>query len=319
MPGGARGLARRKLIRLGLAGLGWLAGCRTRPFPGAREGPPDWEAWRARRLEEVAGPEGWTTVVGLHWIDQETTTLGTAPDSDLVLPPGSAPARVGVLRRQGGQVLFQPKVHAEGQIPARPPAVEPTSRILAHDDDGRGVAEVVQSGRLRWWILRRGERLAVRVKDPEARARQNFPGLPCFPWDPGWILEARLEVAEPGSTRPIRDLTGLTRQEPLAGWLVFSREGREHRLMALADRPAGDLFVLFRDRTSGRETYGPGRFLHVALPDASGRTRVDFNRAYNPPCAFTAYATCPRPPAENSLALRVTAGERSARGGEHST
>ncbi|MFM7103261.1 MAG: DUF1684 domain-containing protein [Verrucomicrobiota bacterium] len=267
----------------------------------------------------MAGPDGWTTVVGLHWIDQETTTLGTAPESDLVLPPGSAPARVGILRRQGAQLLFQPLVQPEVRVRGRPQGEDPPARILPHDDDGRAVPEVVESGRLRWWILRRGDRLAVRVKDPEAPARRRFPGLPCFPWDSRWRLEARLEAAEPGSTHPIRDLTGLTRQEPLAGRLIFSREGRQHRLLALADRPAGDLFILFRDQTSGRETYGPGRFLHVPLPGASGRTWVDFNRAYHPPCAFTAYATCPRPPAENSLALRVTAGERSDRGGEHST
>lgn len=187
---------------------------------------------------------------------------------------------------------------------------ETDPRFLQHDDDGQATPDVVEMGRLRWWILRRGDRLAVRVKDPQAPARLQFGGLPSFPWSSGWELEARLEPGAPGQTHPIRDITGLTRNEPVAGTLVFRREGQECRLLALHDRSAGDLFLLFRDGTSGRETYGPGRFLHVPLPDAQGRTRLDFNRAYNPPCAFTEHATCPRPPAENTLRLRVTAGER---------
>lgn len=306
-PGTAHRLPRRAALLQAAVWVVLAAGCRATAPTSV---PPDWQAWKAERQRDIAGPDGWSTVVGLHWLAEGPTTLGTAGESDLVLPPGSSPGQVGTLRREGPQATFQPAAGLAWRVTRGGKEVDPPPTVLQHDDDGRGTPDVVQTGRLRWWILRRGDRLAVRVKDPEAPARRQFRGLACFPWSSSWIVEARLEPATAGTTHPIRDITGLTRQEPVAGTLHFRREGRDHRLIALEDRAAGDLFILFRDATSGRETYGPGRFLHVPLPDARGMTRLDFNRAYNPPCAFTEYATCPRPPAENTLRLRVTAGER---------
>jgi uncharacterized protein (DUF1684 family) len=172
----------------------------------------------------------------------------------------------------------------------------------------------ISVGGLRITVIDRGGRLGLRVKDSLAPTRRGFTGLRRFHWSPHWVLPARLEPAAPGATLTMDTVIGSRESMPLAGTLIFEIAGKTHRLQAARDTETDDLFVLFRDTTNGRETYGAGRFLHAAKPDAAGRTTLDFNRAYNPPCAFTPFATCPQTPAENRLPVPVLAGERQYRG-----
>lgn len=278
-----------------------LAGCATRR-PGTTTAPDSWRDWQARRQQSVAGPEGWTTVVGLHWIGEGRHGVGPS-DGDAIRVPEGGPR--GVLGRSGTNVWFEPAPGYPVEVAART-----TSQRIPLAPDQPGPPTRIARGPHQLWILRRGDRWAVRLRDASARARREFPGLRYFPWSARWQVPARLEPHPPGHTLPITDVTGTTRAEPNPGVLVFSLDGREHRLEALEDAEAGDLFILFRDDTNGSSTYAPGRFLHAPLPDARGRTVLDFNQAYNPPCAFTDFATCPRPPAGNRLPLAVTAGER---------
>ena len=168
-------------------------------------------------------------------------------------------------------------------------------------------------GSLSFFAIRRGDRLGVRVKDSEAATLKAFHGLDYFPLEPKWKLVARFEAAAEPKEIPIPNALGFDEPILSPGHVVFTLDGVEHRLLALDDTGDGRLFLVFGDKTNGRETYGGGRFLYTDPPQG-GRVELDFNRAYNPPCVFTPYATCPLPPRENRLPMRIEAGEKSFAG-----
>jgi uncharacterized protein (DUF1684 family) len=157
-------------------------------------------------------------------------------------------------------------------------------------------------------LIRRGGRLAVRVRDEGAAARSAAPHIRSFPIDPAWRLDARFAPYEPPRRSPVASVAGTQDPEIVPGALVFAVGGREHRLDAIAERGEADLWIVFGDATNGRETYGGGRFVY-APPPVAGQTVVDFNKAYNPPCVFTPFSTCPLPWPRNRLPFRVEAGE----------
>jgi uncharacterized protein (DUF1684 family) len=173
----------------------------------------------------------------------------------------------------------------------------------------------VQHGTLSLYLIERGNRTAVRVKDSASAPRRRFSGIESFPVREAWRVPARLDRYPPKKSIPIPNVLGGVTQEPSPGAVVFTVGGREYRLDAVEEEGEKDLFLIFGDRTNGVVTYGAGRFLYVSPPGADGRTVVDFNKAYNPPCAFTPFATCPLPPPQNRLPIAVEAGEK--RYGDH--
>lgn len=268
-------------------------------------------AWRAGRVAEIAGEDGWLTVVGLHWLRPGANSVGRARDNDVVLAGRALAAHAGRFVVDGRSVRFEPApgsgVTADGH-PAEPREVAPSA-----ERDGI----VLSSGSLRFFVIERGGRFALRVRDLESRARREFHGLDYFPIDPSWTFDARFERYDPARRITIINVLGDEVEMLAPGAIIFDRDGREWRLDALLEAEGDDhLFVMFADGTSGHETYGAGRFLHVPLP-AGPSVRVDFNEAYNPPCAFTGFATCPLPPPQNRLELAVRAGEVRYRGGAH--
>lgn len=279
-------------------------GCRHRP-PSAAAAH---DAWRATRALSIGGTNGWAALAGLHWLAEGTHSVGSGPANAVRLPPGSAPERVGTLTRTGSAVRFE----AAPGVDVRLRGVPVTAADLKSDAQGK--ADELAVGRVQFWLLERGERRAIRVRDPESPERRAFRGIPTAPFAPRWAIRARLEPASPPRRVRIDDVTGGSTTEEVAGTLVFAIDGRQHRLEALLDREAGDLWVLFGDATSGRTTYGSGRFLHAPMPDRDGWTTLDFNRAYNPPCAFTRFATCPLPPRPNWLPVAVPVGELAPAG-----
>lgn len=291
-----------------------LAGCRhmapSEPAGSEASRPHDWHQWRAERLESVAGTNGWASLVGLHWLPEGSSTSGSRPDQTHAFPAGRVPEVVGVWHRNGPEVRFEPApgvaVLKNGHAFAGGPLVT---------DAHGGRPDVVSVGGLRITVIDRGGRLALRVKDSLAPTRTGFAGLRHFPWSPRWVIPARLEPAAPGATLTLANVIGGREPLPLAGTLVFEVAGRSHRLRAALDTETDDLFVLFGDETNGRQTYGAGRFLHAPKPGADGLTSLDFNRAYNPPCAFTPFATCPLTPPENRLRVPIRAGELRYLGG----
>jgi len=263
------------------------------------------EAWREGRYARLREPMSWLTLVGLEWLREGENRLGTAPDVELRLPSG--PPLAGRLVRKGPSVAAYAEegsglTHEERVVDG----LELVSDVDAPEDDGPTLLEV---GALRMCLIRRGERMGLRIWDTESPARLGFAGIPHYPVDPSWRIDARFEAGGRGETFSVPDVLGDVEDEPLAGTLTFELDGVTHRIKAL-DGGDGQLWLVFGDATNGDTTYDGGRFLYTDPPTPDGAVVVDFNRAYNPPCAFSPHATCPLPPAENRLPIRIEAGER---------
>lgn len=261
------------------------------------------EDWRERRIARLTEPFGWLSLVGLHWLeDQAQWTLGSAGDNDVQLATG--PARLGVLRRDEAGTFHLELAEA---VDARIGDSEARTSSLS---DGRDVPPTfIHVGDARMVLMRRGDRHALRVWDPHASTRTGFAGIEHFPVSYDWRFEAEWEAYETPRAIEIVDVTGAEVEMRNPGRAWFEIEGRRYSLDAVQEEGAPQLWFILADRTSGRDTYGGGRFLYAPLPDEAGKVIVDFNRAYNPPCAFTEYSTCPLPPPQNRLDLRVVAGE----------
>jgi uncharacterized protein (DUF1684 family) len=244
--------------------------------------------WRSARASALQAEGGWLTVAGLFWLHEGANPFGKDPASEIVLPDG--PAQAGVFELRAGKVV----VTMQGESARR--ELQPDS------------ADVVKVGRLSLFLIKRGDRLGIRLKDPENPARKAFHGLDYFPASEAYRVTARW-VASPRQI-PVLNVLGQTEPSQCPGYAEFRIGEQDLRLYPILEEPdAQELFYIFRDQTSGRETYPAGRFLYSALPK-DGRVVLDFNKAYNPPCAFTPYATCPLPPAENRLPVRIEAGEK---------
>ena len=265
----------------------------------------DLEAWKKERQESVAGPEGWLTLVSLGWIDEGDNLVGSDASARVRLPADRSPAQLGTLTLRADHVHghFAAGVTRGG---------EPFSDgELLDDRDGREPT-VLEHGSLSMRIIKRGTRFALRVKDREHPGRKTFAGLAYYDADPKLRVRAHLVAAPAGKTLPIVNVLGQTEAMPSPGSLHFELAGTPYTLDAVVEPGDAQLFILFRDRTAGQGTYPSGRFLYTTVPDAAGNVDLDFNRAYNPPCAFTEYATCPLPPSQNRLPVAIEAGEKYA-------
>ncbi|HEY8170993.1 MAG TPA: DUF1684 domain-containing protein [Candidatus Limnocylindria bacterium] len=256
------------------------------------------EAWRAERYAALQRETGWLTLAGLGWLKPGPNRVGTAADVDVRLPDG--PSHVGTI------TVTETGARADGGFLH---AGEPT-RDLDLVTDAAGEPTQLEVGALRMCLIERGGRLAVRTWDLASPAREAFDGIDHWAIDRRWRLEARFEKT-PGRTLTVPDVLGFVEEEASPGDVVFRLDGVEHRLQALPSGPSGEMWLVFGDVTNGHETYGGGRFLYTDAPDGDGRVIVDFNRAYNPPCVFSPFATCPLPWPSNRLAVRVEAGEQA--------
>jgi uncharacterized protein (DUF1684 family) len=270
------------------------------------------EAFRKERVEDLKKEDGWFTLVGLAWLDEGENRFGSDPEAKVVLPEGKSPKLAGVLVRKGDKVSVRVepgvKMTSGGE-----PLAPGTARELISDADAEPT--VLEMGSVSFYVIQRGDKLGVRVKDKESAALKAFHGLDTYPIQPAWRVEARFEPYDPPKTIGIPNVLGQVTDSPAPGAVVFDWQGKTYRLDALGD-PQKGLSLIFADQTNGKDTYGAGRFLETG-PVKDGKVFVDFNLAYNPPCAFTAFATCPLPPAQNRLALRVEAGEKKYAGFAH--
>jgi uncharacterized protein (DUF1684 family) len=258
------------------------------------------EIWRAGRYDALRQDRGWLTLAGLTWLRRGTNHVGSASSNDVVLPAG--PARTGTF------TLLDETVVADGAFTHDG---VPAHRLRMVDDhDGEAEPTLLELGDLRLIIIRRGDRLGVRTWDLASRALSDFDGIDHWPVDLAWRLNGRFEPT-PDRRLVVPDVLGPGYEEESPGEVAFVIDGVQHRLQALAGGSNGDLWLVFGDATNGSETYAGGRFLYTEAPDADGRVVVDFNRAYNPPCVFSPYATCPLPWTANRLPVRVEAGERT--------
>jgi len=268
------------------------------------------EAWRAQRLKSLTSENGWLTLVGLYWFKPGDNTFGRARDNALVLDNAALAPHAGTFTLDQAGVRFSAAKDAGITINGQ----DATSIDLAPDTSG--APTILSSGTLRFFVIDRVGHTGLRVRDVASPLRTHFKGLDYFPIDEHWAFHAQFHPYDPVKAVQIVNVLGMVDTMSAPGYLTFSRGGQEWRLDALLEDPGADeLFIMFADGTSGRETYGAGRFMYPPLPK-SGEVLLDFNKAYNPPCAFNEFATCPLPPRQNRLALRVEAGEKSYKG-EH--
>ncbi len=260
-------------------------------------------AWHRRRIERLKRPDGWLTLVGLFPLHEGSNTMGSAEGSDLRLEE-KLPARLGVLRWSDDGFLFTPAAGAGLLLDGKP--LENAVEMLP---DSSGNPTILRRGSFSFYLIERGPKFFVRTKDNDSPVRAAFHDIERFPPDPTWRIIARWEPFDPPRMLEIPNVLGQVEKEAVHGAIVFEHEGTTVRLLPTGD-PAQGLSLIFGDATNGEETYGGGRFLEIAPPREDGTVVVDFNRAYDPPCVFTPYATCPLPPTENVLPFGVEAGEK---------
>lgn len=264
--------------------------------------------WRQHRVTRLTGPDGWLCVVGLSWLHEGGNTVGSDPRSEVVIPADHGGARLGAIIVDRGTAVASFRPDAGVTYEGRPVGT------LTMKDDSTGEPTVLRLGSLSLHVIRRADDLAVRIKDDESPARRAFTHIDYYPIDPRWRIEARFERYDPGRTVAVPTVLGAEESYSVPGAVVFRHGDDAHRLDVFLEEGETDLFVVFGDLTNGSETYGGGRFLYAPPPAEDGIVVVDFNKAYNPPCVFTPFATCPLPIPQNKLQVRVEAGEKLYRG-----
>jgi uncharacterized protein len=285
-----------------------ISGCvQQRPTIDAATHKKDIEQWQAKRTKGISGENSWLTISGLYWLKTGENTFGSDSGNPIILPPGTIPKVAGSIRwkdtlltltaRPGANVR-----HNDSLI---------TSLRLRSDGDGNGEPTVITLGSVSFYVIKRGDQLGVRIKDKENAARRHFTGLDFFPINPQWRIEGKYEAYPIPKIIPITSVIGTVTNDTFPGAVTFTSNGTSYHLEATIERGTEpSLYFMFSDETGAKETYGLGRQLSTPMPDSTGMVVMDFNKSYNWPCAYTDFATCPIPPRENHLAIRVEAGEK---------
>jgi uncharacterized protein (DUF1684 family) len=256
--------------------------------------------WRQQRQENLKADGGWLTVAGLFWLKEGENTMGSGRQNNFVLPPGSAPENLGTFDFHGGKVTFRASSGVGVKLNGN------WVETATLKDDSTGSPDVIGISNLSMFVVQRGKRFGIRLKDNDSEARRKFTGTRWFPIAEEYRVTAKFVPYNPPRKIAVPNILGDVEQEDSPGYVEFTLKGQKFRLDPVSE---GDgLFFIFKDLTSGKETYPPGRFLSTDLPQ-NGEVVLDFNQAVNPPCAFTPYATCPLPPAQNHLPVRIEAGE----------
>lgn len=260
------------------------------------------ERWHRQRVESLKAENGWLNVAGLFWLSEGKNSFGSDKQNAVVFPEGSIAAKAGYFERSGNIAKL-----VVGDAPITVNGKPASEAIIFHPDSVQN--PVIASGNLRWTIIKRDNKIGVRLRDLAAKKIAGFKGIEHFKTDTAWRLTATFQKHALPTQIAITNVLGQTSQQPSPGKLFFTINNKVFSLDALEE--GDELFMLFADETSGNQTYGTGRFLSVDKPGADGRTIIDFNKAYNPPCAFTEFATCPLPPKQNVLPIAITAGEKN--------
>lgn len=261
------------------------------------------EKWRQEYEEDLTSDHGWLTISGLFWLHEGENRFGSDPTNDIVLPD-SAPADAGFFEFHAGKSIAHIKPGVAATMNGKPVVTAELRPDLREDR--------IVLGTLTLWVHASGDRYAIRLRDPNSALRRDFHGLTWFPVDESYRVVARFVTYDQPKQVPIQNLTGDSLALPISGYAVFTLHGQEFRLEGQFDRqdhPTGIEFVI-RDLTSGKETYAAARFLDTDAPK-DGKVILDFNEAYNPPCAYNPYTTCPLPPPGNRLHTRIEAGEKT--------
>lgn len=260
------------------------------------------QEWQHQRVERLKNKNGWLSLAGLLWLEEGENTYGSDPGNDLVFPE-KADAFCGTIILDGDRISL--KVAEGVKVSVNDSLV--TELMLNHDHAEN--TTYLQQGDLAWYIIKRGERLGIRLRDHKHPRIQELDHIPSYPIQTSYVVEATLEPFDELKTMTVATpLEGYTESYECPGTLNFRLRGKDLELYPFAS--GNGYFLVIADETSAIDTYGAGRFMY-ASPDSTGRIILDFNKAYNPPCAFSPFATCPMPPRENFLPVAIEAGEKS--------
>jgi uncharacterized protein (DUF1684 family) len=271
--------------------------------------------FQAARVAELEAPDSWLSLIALHWLPEGETTLGSAEPNDIVLPEGKAAAVVGTVVREGDEVRFvaEPGVTVTSGIDSTlslPPDVsgDPVVTEATLGSAGPGKSIVLRHGPINWILVTRGDERAVRVRDNESPVYEAFHGIDRYPTSTDWRVTARWVPHD--KTVMVPNVLGTSSEAESPAYVEFWIDGQRHTLDVTGEPDSDRYMMVFADATTGHETYGGGRYLWFDAPDEEGRVVLDFNLAYNPPCVWTGYATCPLPTRDNRLDVAVEAGEK---------
>lgn len=265
------------------------------------------EKWRHTREERLKADNGWLTLVGLSWLKEGENPIGTAESDTVVLPKHDYPAKIGSIRLQGAKAHIELRPEAKALVDGK--AV--TSADLKPDTTGN--PDMVTLGSVSFYVIQRGPRFGVRIKDNQAETRRTFTGLKWYPVNEQYRVTAKWVPFDKPRKLVLDSIIGEKEVSESPGYAEFTLNGKQYKLQPSTEEDY--LFFVFRDTTAGKTTYPAARFLTAKMPK-DGTIILDFNKAYNPPCAFTPYATCPLPSPENRLPIAIEAGEKMY--GKHS-
>lgn len=268
---------------------------------------PDLQDWRKEQDEKMKSPTGWLALTGHYWLKEGENSFGSEEDSDIKLPTNLKEKCSGVIRVSGGDVTLEVTDLGGLQVNGKSTR-SATLQIEAAKEEVDGSDKVTIGDRVTIQLVRRTNRLAIRVRDRESSLLREFAGKVWFDFDPQFQVKGKFVPVSTESFLDITNIKGGASKSELAGTIEFEFAGKSQTLLAIREGE-GELFVVFRDKTSGSETYSAGRFLYVKTSE-DGNVLLDFNRAYNPPCAFSPHTLCPLPPKENELGFAVRAGEK---------
>jgi uncharacterized protein (DUF1684 family) len=263
------------------------------------------DKWYNERIQSLKAENGWLNLAGLFWLEEGKNSFGTGRQNNIVFPEGSITEQAGYFERSGNIVTFYASANTKVLVNGK----ETKQAVVFNADSTKN--PVLSYGNLKWNFIKRDDKIGLRLRDLKSPVLTHFKGIERFPVKNSWKAEATVQK-KASATVAITNVLGQTNEQKTPGTLVFTVEGKEYRLDPIEE---GDhLLVVFGDATSGEETYPAGRFIIVDKPGPDGKTVIDFNKAYNPPCAFSPYATCPLPPKQNILPIPVTAGEKTWEG-----
>ena len=259
--------------------------------------------FHSKRIERLKQPNSWLSLVGLYWLKEGKNNFGSDKSNDIVFPEGIAPKFVGTFSLEDTIVTININkginvFHNDSLV---------TSLVLQNDMTEKPT--VLKHGSLNWYLIKRGDRFGIRLKDSESKLLKEFDDIDMFSIDQNWRIEAEFEEYDQPKEVDIPTAIETIEKGTAHGKLIFNIDGTQFSLEPLGK--VDGLFLVFGDKTNGEETYGAGRFLIVDKPDSTGKIFIDFNKAFNPPCVFTKYATCPLPTKENYLNTKITAGEKN--------
>jgi len=267
------------------------------------------DVWRHKRCDKLSASDGWLSLIGLHWLSLGKNTVGASSDNSIQLSAG--PAHFGLITwSKDNSLVFEPS--NETTVTIDKEVIKKSISISTNEEK----PSLIQNGSVSFFIIKRGDKIGLRVKDSISKRRLDFKGLDYYPINKAWRINAKWVNFNPEHHINITNVLGQTSLEPVPGKAVINYSGKTYELIPITEGKDEPLFFIIRDKTSGLDTYGASRFLYADWPK-NGIITLDFNRSENPPCAFTPYATCPLPPKENCLPFAITAGEKKYQGEEN--